>query len=331
MELAKHYTVGREQVGLSEKTPFRLSTLHYGQVGRAMPPGDRPDAEEMQSLTIFRPERPDVCNISAHKHSFYEIALIRRGAGLHHSPLGTVELSRGDVIVLTPDGVHAYESIRGAVKTNIYLQPEWLFEGLRPLWSEEGLVRHLLADALFDIKIHDGVFHMRTLAEETDEWEHELEALEQEAAKAHPSLSYFNGCFLKVLAILNRAFVRDENSADLPLDPIVWKAAERIEQIITNVQPLNLGELSRQIGISAIHFSRVFREHTGHSPTDYYQKRRIQHGARALMNPNVSITEIAHNLGFADSSHFARIFKRIKGESPKEYRRRRQEAYRQVS
>ena len=55
----------------------------------------------------------------------------------------------------------------------------------------------------------------------------------------------------------------------------------------------------------------------------YLQKLRIQQALLLLVDPDLSITEIAHSVGYSDSSYFARVFKQEVGESPKVYRQRR--------
>lgn len=53
--------------------------------------------------------------------------------------------------------------------------------------------------------------------------------------------------------------------------------------------------------------------------------RRVQHGARELVNPalaHLSVTEIADRCGFADLSAFSRAFKETFDEPPSAYRRR---------
>ncbi|MEH6570752.1 MAG: helix-turn-helix transcriptional regulator, partial [Halioglobus sp.] len=49
------------------------------------------------------------------------------------------------------------------------------------------------------------------------------------------------------------------------------------------------------------------------------QVREI-HARRYLSDPMLSVTQIAHCLGYADSSGFQRAFKKWTGHSPKTYR-----------
>jgi AraC-like DNA-binding protein len=44
---------------------------------------------------------------------------------------------------------------------------------------------------------------------------------------------------------------------------------------------------------------------------------------KRLLEPTLTLTEIAAELGYADQAHFTRAFRRWTGESPSGYRRRR--------
>src|SRR6266496_6247305 len=48
-----------------------------------------------------------------HTHSFFEIALITGGEGVHHSLAGRQQLQIGDVILLRPGVWHQYDECRG--------------------------------------------------------------------------------------------------------------------------------------------------------------------------------------------------------------------------
>jgi AraC-like DNA-binding protein len=49
---------------------------------------------------------------------------------------------------------------------------------------------------------------------------------------------------------------------------------------------------------------------------------RCRLAERHLLNPKLSLAEVALMIGFADQSGFQHAFKRWKGASPGEYRRR---------
>ncbi|NLF38058.1 helix-turn-helix transcriptional regulator, partial [bacterium] len=56
-------------------------------------------------------------------------------------------------------------------------------------------------------------------------------------------------------------------------------------------------------------------------PHEHQLRQRILKATEMLRQDTQTITAIAYELGFADSSHFCRRFKHIMGVTPQAYRR----------
>ena len=72
--------------------------------------------------------------------------------------------------------------------------------------------------------------------------------------------------------------------------------------------------------MSRSNLMRVFRAATGQSPIEYLLRLRIQKAMALLRNTDLTITEIAMEVGFNDSNYFTRQFKRVQGSSPTRFR-----------
>ena len=86
-------------------------------------------------------------------------------------------------------------------------------------------------------------------------------------------------------------------------------------------EPLRMGSLAEEFGLSARSFDRRFREATGTSPLAYVQQQRIKVARDLLASTNLSVTEIAYRVGYVDHGHFARLFERALSVGPRAYRR----------
>lgn len=84
---------------------------------------------------------------------------------------------------------------------------------------------------------------------------------------------------------------------------------------------LSLNDLAAETGLSASHFSLVFRTKTGRSPIDYLTHLRIQEACRWLDHSDLRINQIAGKIGYDDSYYFSRTFKKVMGISPAAYRK----------
>ena len=90
-------------------------------------------------------------------------------------------------------------------------------------------------------------------------------------------------------------------------------------------QPLPLGLVASQAGLSESHFCRLFKDSVGLTLTDYVNRCRIDWAKRELLKHEARISEIAFLIGYQSLSQFNRSFARIVGLSPTLYRRERLE------
>ena len=86
-------------------------------------------------------------------------------------------------------------------------------------------------------------------------------------------------------------------------------------------EALRLSALADLVGLSPYHFARAFKQSFGLPPHRYHLSRRIERAKTMLAEPQLSVTEIALTLGFAETSSFSATFRRIAGASPRDWRR----------
>lgn len=90
----------------------------------------------------------------------------------------------------------------------------------------------------------------------------------------------------------------------------------------TLAQPLDLVELADMAGVHPSHLVRAFRQRYDTTPGEFVRRLRIEEAChRIAQNREISLSELAIDLGFADQSHFSRLFRQYTGYSPALYRR----------
>lgn len=82
-----------------------------------------------------------------------------------------------------------------------------------------------------------------------------------------------------------------------------------------------LEEAAAHISLSPSHFSRLFKQVTGCSYTDYVTTIRLQHAQILLAKTELSISEIAAKVGFANGNYMCNVFKNKFNCSPSEFRK----------
>ncbi len=84
---------------------------------------------------------------------------------------------------------------------------------------------------------------------------------------------------------------------------------------------LSVSELARLAGLSASHFSALFKASAGIGVVEYVRRLRSARARELLATTDAPISQIAESVGYADPFYFSRQFRSINGMSPSEFRR----------
>jgi AraC family cel operon transcriptional repressor len=259
----------------------------------------RIDAQVHLTRATLTAERPRVL----HKHDFYELFWVQNGKVRHHLPEGAQTLSEGSVVFLSPGQTHALQG-RGehALVVSLCLHP----------------------------------------------------ALVKALVKRHPSLSghlfwsakglALHNRDMRELAVLNHAAVQLERSrcdtiaAEAFLLPLCAELtgetypADAPEWLIRACRAARDPAVFREgaAGLVALtgkahpHVSRSMRKHFNLTPSDYINRIRMDHAARALTTDADPVGQIAADCGIPNMSHFHKLFRAAYGDTPLQYRQKLQ-------
>jgi len=83
-------------------------------------------------------------------------------------------------------------------------------------------------------------------------------------------------------------------------------------------EPFNLDKLAAYCGLSPSRFSHLFRSELGTTPQRFSEKLRLDFALQLLLQTNLSVGDIAAEVGFADALYFSRRFRLAFGCAPSE-------------
>ena len=86
-------------------------------------------------------------------------------------------------------------------------------------------------------------------------------------------------------------------------------------------EPVSLADLGAVAALSPSYLVRAFKSHVGVPPHRYLVFIRLERAQELLLSSSLSITQIAHRVGFASASHFITRFQAACGTTPFRYRR----------
>jgi len=130
-------------------------------------------------------------------------------------------------------------------------------------------------------------------------------------------------CFFKVLLLFSGAYRAHACPPfSVRFSSTIWKLLADIDRVIRSGERLNLHDTAKELGITRDHLCRTFRQQVGKTPTAFHQYRRLQFACRQLLESDHTLSEIAHQLGYADEAHMCRLFRRELLLTPTGYRKK---------
>lgn len=122
----------------------------------------------------------------------------------------------------------------------------------------------------------------------------------------------------KKLEIAHLLYASEGESGYMPL---VRDAKNYIETHYMNPD-MGLAEIADMLEVSTGYLSRIFKQYTGLSFTDYLKKIKITESIKLINNPSLKIYEVAEQVGYSSQHYFCYAFKKVLGISPSEYRQK---------
>lgn len=232
----------------------------------------------------------------------YSIHFVLSGKLLFQQQTNSTELGPGDVFFMLPNMTYMYKIL----PSDKPLRMIWLvFDGphmqgllLDKLLFESNLpcLRHIV-DASMEQKLYLLLQEFRTIEQ--------------------------TGSYLRLIGMFY--LLLGQLTADVPEErttrPFAW--VQRSVDFIRDhyMQNIQIQDVARAAGVERSHFSTVFTEQMGISPSKYMRRLRMEKAAQMLKDTRHTITEIALSVGYADLFPFTRAFTQYYGTSPSDYRR----------
>lgn len=94
------------------------------------------------------------------------------------------------------------------------------------------------------------------------------------------------------------------------------------ETLFSSKAQKNVSEYANHLNISPNHLNKSVKAVTGKSPAKWIAETIITEAKYLLYQTDLSISEIAAEVGHYDQSYFTRLFKKIEGTTPLEFRKR---------
>lgn len=260
--------------------------------------------------------------IFEHAHEFVELVYVSTGRGWHIYRGEKFAISEGDVFVIEPEVVHAYD-----------IDPASPFEVYNVLFHPSFLSREL--KALSEVDSYVDFFYMEPFIRNSVMFQTRLTLSIQQQSEMEYLFRKLLGEFtgkeagyrflvktklIEILVTLSRYYAKKETS--MAEQPNIHILLNRVCDFIDAhcEKSITLEQVSRMCGLGSTTFTMKFKNHTGCTFLEYRNEMRIRRAKRLLADTDDKIIAIAHQTGFEDVSHFNRTFKQHTQLTPREFR-----------
>jgi len=138
----------------------------------------------------------------------------------------------------------------------------------------------------------------------------------------HPALrsadSLFRALLTEILHQSDRQQVEAIHGLEKYQRKAVTSVAMRMQEDPKSIESIQ--EVAAEAGYSTDHFTRTFKKIMGCSPQQFLVNARIAKSKHLLIDSELSIKEMADQLGYCNAYFFSRQFKTMTGLTPTEYR-----------
>lgn len=249
---------------------------------------------------------------AAHRHSFYHLVLFTGGGGEHTIDFVTYPVEPGQIYFMIPGQVHSWH-FEGEVDGYIVHFNEELFTS----FLEDG--GYLERFHFFAGNGEEGVCMLSpaALAVVVELFE---SMLKEVAASAEMELDMIRIRLLELFILVERGDTRKITTNGPPQKLALVRAFKQL--IDKRFRELKLPkDYALQLHVTPNYLNAVCHELVDKTAGDLIRDRVVLEAKRLLVNADLSITQIAYELNFADGSYFTKFFRKYAGVTPEEFRR----------
>ncbi|MDC7241362.1 MAG: AraC family transcriptional regulator [Spirochaetales bacterium] len=244
--------------------------------------------------------------ISPHYHPDYQLQLIYSGDGISHLNGEEFSLTKGSIMLIPMGSTHDYHVHSKEGMKTLELKFTTEDEEMIHLLSQLSTMMTDSENKLFEI--------MSRIV---------LEGQRKDFYYKQMSHALLLECILTLYRMEKKMLIPvfEGGPRHYEKNPDRLDLMDRVDEFIAmNIhKKISLGELSKYCGYNQEYIYRHIRKKTGMSAIGYVNNRKFERSKQMIIHTDLSLSEIAWNLGFETLQYFSRFFKEHAGISPSAY------------
>jgi len=262
-------------------------------------------------LYAFNCYHKDFLNSKYHCHDFIEFSYVVSGSVNYRIDDKFHKVNEKTLLVFNP-GVYHQESLsKGEETAEIHI-------GFRNIKVDGLPLNYILKehfDAPIEFKQYKDDFHKCC-----------LEIIEEQNACEIGKELILKSLIMKLIALFLKETNYDKNTKKIDRYDFPFYDKSNVVKIILEyfdnnyMNNVSLDDMSRNMYLSSVYISKVFKEKTGESPINYLINLRLEKAKDLLISTESPVKAIAQAVGYNDAYYFSKLFKKYYGDSPCKFR-----------
>lgn len=247
-----------------------------------------------------------------HKHNFYEILWVTNGKSKQSIDFKNYTIGDNTLFFISPEQVHLFE--------------EWEnVEGYVILFTEQFFLqifqnKNILFELSYLDNLHKNPF-LQLKQTDAKTLQPIVDLLYEECKSAEQSTETIQALILVLLRRIQKLYSKQNNQNCNNHQIVIFKQFKKLIEI-DFAKNLSITHYASLLHISRNQLNTVVKAISGQTTSDIIKARVILEAQQLLNFSELSVSHIADQLGFEDSSYFARYFKNKIGVSPQEFRKK---------
>jgi len=265
---------------------------------------------ENTSIRIWNMRKAD--DYDQHFHSAVEVIIPLQGEVTIHIDEREYRIQMGEVIIIPAGCRHGLHMADGSERELLLYEMNGVFS-----LKEFSALRQLVSTPIYLTMSHPCRERVRALF---------LEIIQVHRSGAVLRNMHNYALLLEIYAILGENYLATSATAaemnvlqrQLSGEDAFHRALEHLDK--NYMDDMTLDTLAAYAGFSRYTLSRMFRQHTGLTFTQYLSQRRVEMAMELLATTRMPVTQVALQCGFNSIATFNRVFRDVKGCTPTQYR-----------
>ena len=265
---------------------------------------------ENTSIRIWYSKTPD--DYESHFHSAVEVIIPLVGQVTVQLGEETLAVQADELVIIPAGCSHSLHMGKGSERELLLYEMNGVFS-----LKEFNALRQMVSNPIYLTLSHPCRDRVRSLF-------FEIIQVHRSGAMLRNMHNY--ALLLEIYAILGENYLSTSATAaemnvlqrQLSGEDAFHRALEHLNK--NYMDDMTLDTLAAYAGFSRYTLSRMFRQHTGMTFTQYLSQRRVEMAMELLSATRMPVTQVALQCGFNSIATFNRVFRDVKGCTPTQYR-----------